>query len=254
MRLRRFNIGCFGGGHGVAQPHRRAQAEPLAARQCGGHHVRQRRQLRAAARNQLGVLPPGDVLAVRAGLGPQRDRGEADPADPPVRLRARPARAAITGGNLLLSMMEQYTRRLSRPRSRGLRTLLDCVGLVWPISVEQAAVCAEYEGRFDHPAGEVERSTPAQRQGSPRPPHPARPPGRHPSRRGGPPFRASTRVVIGPRQLPTRAWCRPSSPPGVRDAVAAGRRADSCWSPTSSPRDAAWKASPPRRRWPASAR
>ena len=27
----------------------------------------------------------------------------------------------------------------------GLRTLLDCVGRVWPISVGQATVCAEYE-------------------------------------------------------------------------------------------------------------
>ena len=27
----------------------------------------------------------------------------------------------------------------------GLRALFDCVGYVWPISVEQATVCAEYE-------------------------------------------------------------------------------------------------------------
>ena len=40
--------------------------------------------------------------------------------------------------------MEQYSGDFLAAVD-GLRTLLDCVGRVWPISVGQATVCAEYE-------------------------------------------------------------------------------------------------------------
>jgi len=49
-----------------------------------------------------------------------------------------------TSGNLLLSMMEQYSGDFLAAVD-SLRDLLDCNGHVWPISVEHASVCAEYE-------------------------------------------------------------------------------------------------------------
>ena len=51
--------------------------------------------------------------------------------------------AGHTGGNLLLSMMEQYSGDFLAAVD-GLRALLGCAGHVWPVSVEQATLCAEY--------------------------------------------------------------------------------------------------------------
>ena len=49
-----------------------------------------------------------------------------------------------TGGNLLLSMMERYSGDFLAAVD-GLRALLGCAGRVWPVSVQHAAVCAEYD-------------------------------------------------------------------------------------------------------------
>jgi uncharacterized cofD-like protein len=62
--------------------------------------------------------------------------------------------AGHTGGNLLLSMMEQYSGDFLAAVD-GLRVLLGCRGKVWPISVEAASVCAEY-GDGTITRGEVE--------------------------------------------------------------------------------------------------
>jgi uncharacterized cofD-like protein len=59
-----------------------------------------------------------------------------------------------TGGNLLLSMMEQYSGDFLAAVD-GLRALLGCKGRVWPVSVEPASVCAEY-GDGSQTRGEVE--------------------------------------------------------------------------------------------------
>ena len=59
-----------------------------------------------------------------------------------------------TGGNLLLSMMEQYSGDFLAAVD-GLRALLGCAGRVWPVSIEQASVCAEY-GDGTRTRGEVE--------------------------------------------------------------------------------------------------
>jgi len=59
-----------------------------------------------------------------------------------------------TGGNLLLSMMERYSGDFLAAVD-GLRALLGCRGFVWPVSVEQATLCAEYaDGQLTR--GEVE--------------------------------------------------------------------------------------------------
>ena len=59
-----------------------------------------------------------------------------------------------TGGNLLLSMMEQYSGDFLEAVD-GLRLLLGCRGRVLPISTEPASVCAEYSDGTET-RGEVE--------------------------------------------------------------------------------------------------
>ena len=103
-------------------------------------------------RDQLGVLPPGDVL--RCALALARNEAEARR----VLLSRLPALedgrlGGHTGGNLLLSMMEQYSGDFLAAID-SLRALLDCNGRVWPVSVDHASVCAEYEDG-SHTSGEV---------------------------------------------------------------------------------------------------
>lgn len=93
-------------------------------------------------RDELGVLPPGDVL--RCALALARNEGEARR----VLLARLPTLehrrlGGHTGGNLLLSMMERYSGDFLSAVG-GLRALLGCQGAVWPVSVERATLCAEY--------------------------------------------------------------------------------------------------------------
>jgi uncharacterized cofD-like protein len=93
-------------------------------------------------RDELGVLPPGDVL--RCALALARNEGEARR----VLLGRLPTLehdrlGGHTGGNLLLSMMERYSGDFLAAVD-GLRGLLGCHGRVWPVSVERATLCAEY--------------------------------------------------------------------------------------------------------------
>src|SRR5918911_1434733 len=122
MRLRELKVGCCGGSSGVL-------------------------------RDELGVLPPGDIL--KCALALARNAREARRV-----LLARlpmPEHARLgghTGGNLLLSMMQRYSGDFLDAVD-GLRALLGCRGRVWPVSVQQAQVCAEYgDGSFTR--GEVE--------------------------------------------------------------------------------------------------
>ena len=142
MHLRELNVGCVGGGTGLpsllgglkANPWLRVNAV-VTMFDSGGSS--------GQLRDQLGVLPPGDVL--KCALALSRNEREARnvllarvPAlDPRDRLGGH------TGGNLLLSMMERYSGDfLSAVDS--LRALLGCKGRVWPVTVELASVCAEY--------------------------------------------------------------------------------------------------------------
>ena len=104
-------------------------------------------------RDELGVLPPGDVL--KCALTLARNEREARR----ILLTRLPMLehgklAGHTGGNLLLSMMEQYTRDFISAVD-ALRTLLGCNGHVWPITVERASIVAEYADG-SHTRGEVE--------------------------------------------------------------------------------------------------
>jgi uncharacterized cofD-like protein len=143
MQLRELNIGCFGGGTGLPSL-------------LGGLKFNPWLQLNAVVtmfdsggssgqlRDQLGVLPPGDVL--KCALALSRNEGESRRvllARLPT-LEQHDRLAGHTGGNLLLSMMEQYSGDFLAAVD-GLRALLGCRGRVWPVSVEPASVCAEYE-------------------------------------------------------------------------------------------------------------
>lgn len=152
MRLRELSVGCLGGGTGLPSllgglkrnPWLRVNAV-VTMFDSGGSS--------GQLRDELGVLPPGDVL--KCALALARNEAEARrvllsrlPALEHTRL------AGHTGGNLLLSMMERYSGDFLSAVD-GLRALLGCLGRVWPVSTEQASVCAEYRDG-SQTKGEVE--------------------------------------------------------------------------------------------------
>jgi len=153
MQLRELNIGCFGGGTGLPSLLGGLKTNPwlhlnavVTKFDIGGSS--------GQLRDELGVLPPGDVL--KCALALARNEGEARRVLlsrlPTLEHHAR--LGGHTGGNLLLSMMEQYSGDFLAAVD-GLRVLLGCKGKVWPVSVEPASVCAEY-GDGTVTRGEVE--------------------------------------------------------------------------------------------------
>jgi uncharacterized cofD-like protein len=153
MQLRELNIGCFGGGTGLPSLLGGLKNNPwlhlnavVTMFDSGGSS--------GQLRDELGVLPPGDVL--KCALALARNEGEARRVLlsrlPTLEHHAR--LGGHTGGNLLLSMMEQYSGDFLAAVD-GLRGLLGCKGKVWPVSVQLASVCAEY-GDGTITRGEVE--------------------------------------------------------------------------------------------------
>ena len=152
MRLRELNVGCFGGGTSLPSLLGGLKTNPwlhlnavVTMFDSGGSS--------GQLRDELGVLPPGDVL--KCALAMSRNEGEARR----VLLSRLPTLenhrlSGHTGGNLLLSMMEQYSGDFLAAVD-GLRSLLGCRGRVWPVSVEPASIWAEY-GDGSHTRGEFE--------------------------------------------------------------------------------------------------
>jgi uncharacterized cofD-like protein len=153
MQLRELNIGCVGGGTGLPSLLGGLKSNPwlqvnavVTMFDSGGSS--------GQLRDELGVLPPGDVL--KCALALARNEGEARRvllARLPT-LEQHDRLAGHTGGNLLLSMMEQYSGDFLAAVD-GLRGLLGCRGRVWPVSVEPASLCAEYRDGSEM-RGEVE--------------------------------------------------------------------------------------------------
>jgi len=152
MRLRELSLGCFGGGTGLPSllgglkknPWLHANAV-VTMFDSGGSS--------GQLRDELGVLPPGDIL--KCALALSRNEREARRvllARLPMLEHAR--LGGHTGGNLLLSMMQRYSGDFLDAID-GLRALLGCRGRGWPVSVQQASVCAEY-GDGSLTRGEVE--------------------------------------------------------------------------------------------------
>lgn len=141
MRLKELNVGCFGGGTGLPSLLGGLKRNPwlnvnavVTMFDSGGSS--------GQLRDELGVLPPGDVL--RCTLALARNEPEARR----VLLARLPTLeherlGGHTGGNLLLSMMEQYSGDFLAA-VEGMRSLLGCQGRVWPISVSQSSLCAAY--------------------------------------------------------------------------------------------------------------
>jgi uncharacterized cofD-like protein len=141
MRLRTLNVGCFGGGTGLPSLLGGLKRNPwlnlhavVTMFDSGGSS--------GQLRDELGVLPPGDVL--RCALALARNEREARrvllsrmPMPEHARLRGH------TGGNLLLSMMERYSGDFLAAVD-GLRALLGCEGRVWPVSTQPSTLCAAY--------------------------------------------------------------------------------------------------------------
>src|SRR5512134_2235399 len=152
MRLRELNVGCFGGGTGLPRligglkhnPWLRVHAVVTMFDSGGSSGV---------LRDELGVLPPGDVL--KCALALARNEAEARRvllSRLPTLEHAR--LSGHTGGNLLLSMMEQYSGDFLAAVD-GLRALLGCRGRVWPVSVTRSSLCAEFDDGTTT-SGEVE--------------------------------------------------------------------------------------------------
>ena len=152
MQMRVIKVGCFGGGTGLPSVLGGLKRNPwlelhavVTMFDSGGSS--------GQLRDELGVLPPGDVL--KCALALARNEREARrlllsrlPTLEDSRL------AGHTGGNLLLSMMERYSGNFLAA-VEGLRALLGCRGRVWPVSIEQASLCARYaDGRLAR--GEVD--------------------------------------------------------------------------------------------------
>jgi uncharacterized cofD-like protein len=152
MRLRELNVGCFGGGTGLPSLLGGLKNNPwlhvnavVTMFDSGGSS--------GQLRDELGVLPPGDIL--KCALALSRNAREARRvllARLPTLEHAR--LGGHTGGNLLLSMMQRYSGDFLDAID-GLRALLGCRGRVWPVSVQAASVCAEY-GDGSVTRGEVE--------------------------------------------------------------------------------------------------
>jgi uncharacterized cofD-like protein len=153
MHLREINVGCVGGGTGLPSLLGGLKINPwltvnavVTMFDSGGSS--------GQLRDELGVLPPGDVL--KCALALARNEGEARRvllARLPT-LEHHPRLAGHTGGNLLLSMMEQYSGDFVAAVD-GLRSLLGCKGRVWPVSTDPASICVEY-GDGTVTRGEVE--------------------------------------------------------------------------------------------------
>src|SRR5919201_3745784 len=141
VHLRTLNIGCFGGGTGLPSLLGGLKRNPWLSLNAvvtmfdsGGSS--------GVLRDELGVLPPGDVLKCALALARnEREARRVLLSRMPTLEHAR--LAGHTGGNLLLSMMERYSGDFLAA-IEGLRMLLGGTGRVWPISVDSATVCAEY--------------------------------------------------------------------------------------------------------------
>ena len=152
MQLRTFNIGCFGGGTGLPSLLGGLKKNPWLAVHgvvtmfdSGGSS--------GQLRDELGVLPPGDVLKCALALA-RNEREARRVLLSRLTMFENERLRGHTGGNLLLSMMERYSGDFLASVD-GLRALLGCEGRVWPVTVETASICAEY-GDGSQTRGEVE--------------------------------------------------------------------------------------------------
>ncbi|NQW03481.1 MAG: YvcK family protein [Acidobacteria bacterium] len=162
MRMRELAVGCFGGGTGLPNVLGGLKTNPwvhvhavVTMFDSGGSS--------GQLRDELGVLPPGDILKCALALArSEKDARHLLLSRLPSLEHAR--LAGHTGGNLLLSMMAQHSGDFLAGVD-GLRSLLGCRGHVWPVTDQQATICAEY-ATGGSSRGEVEVDAEQARGGS----------------------------------------------------------------------------------------
>jgi uncharacterized cofD-like protein len=142
VKLRVVKVGCFGGGTGLPSLLGGLKNNPwvdlhavVTMFDTGGSS--------GQLRDELGVLPPGDVLKCALALA-RNEREARNILLARLPMLANGRLGGHTGGNLLLSMMEQYTGDFMVAVD-GLRALLGCKGHVWPITVERSTLCARHD-------------------------------------------------------------------------------------------------------------
>src|ERR1700716_2074723 len=154
MRLRELNVGCFGGGTGMPSVLGGLKNNPwlhvnavVTMFDSGGSS--------GQLRDELGVLPPGDIL--KCALALSRNAREARRvllARLPTLENAR--LGGHTGGNLLLSMMQRYSGDFLSAVD-GLRSLLGCRGRVWAVRGPRAPHLARAAGGHSSDGCESDR-------------------------------------------------------------------------------------------------
>src|SRR4029450_9292797 len=130
MRFREINVRCVGGGAGMPSllgglkrnPWLRVHAI-VTMFDSGGSS--------GQLRDELGGLRPGDGLKGARALAPNEDEARRVLLSRLPMLSAHSKLSGHTGGNLLLSMMEQYSGDFLVAVD-ALRTLLGWEGRVWP--------------------------------------------------------------------------------------------------------------------------
>ena len=192
MRLRELNVGCFGGGTGMPSvlgglknnPWLRVNAV-VTMFDSGGSS--------GQLRDELGVLPPGDIL--KCALALSRNAREARRvllARLPMLEHAR--LGGHTGGNLLLSMMQRYSGDFLDAVD-GLSALLGCRGPRLAGDGRTGVAVRGVRGRLRDPRGSGSGCRTDLRP--PRPPHLARA-GRVDSSGGQRDRKKLDAVIIGP--------------------------------------------------------
>src|SRR5258707_10546914 len=136
MRLRELNVGCFGGGTGMPSVLGGLKNNPwlhvnaiVTMFDSGGSS--------GQLRDELGVLPPGDIL--KCALALSRNAREARRvllAPLPTLEHARPG--GHTGRKLLLSMMQRYSGDLLDALD-GMGALLGCRRPAWAVRAAPAS-------------------------------------------------------------------------------------------------------------------
>ena len=216
VRLRVLNVGCFGGGTGLPSLLGGLKRNPwidlhaiVTMFDSGGSS--------GQLRDELGVLPPGDVLKCALTLARnEREARQILLARLPMLEHGR--LAGHTGGNLLLSMMEQYTGGDFLAAVDGLAR---AARMPRPCLADHGPALDALRGvrTTDQRRGEKSKWTRARPAAAPigrlwlDPPvaiHP-RVAGRDPIARRG---------CDRPRQLLSRACCRSFSSDGCREALA----------------------------------
>ena len=194
MELRRLNVGCFGGGTGLPSLLGGLKTQPVAARSTPSSRCSTAAAARASCATSWACCRP--ATCCKCALALARNEREARRvllSRLPTLEHAR--LGGHTGGNLLLSMMEQYSGDFLAAVD-GLRALLGCAAASGRSASSRRALCASTatarttRGEVEVDAGQTAGHVIARLWLEPR--------GRHPSRGRGRRSRSSTRSIIGP--------------------------------------------------------